>query len=297
VGIPAYAWSQVHRVDEAPAGSRPANQPGTTFLLVGSDSREGLTKAERKRLGTGNAAGQRTDTIMILYVPPGGKPALISLPRDSYVPIPEHGTNKINTAFAFGGPKLLVQTVEQNTGLRVDAYLEIGLGGFVNVIDSVGGIEMCLPKAIKDKDSHINLPKGCQNLDGANALGYVRMRHADPLGDLGRVQRQRAMLAAVAEKGVSPATILNPVRYWRLSNATADAVQLGQHTSLLNMVSLALAMRKVSGDQGLALTVPVSNPNASTPAGSAVLWDNDKAKAMFADVARGDTSGLSKYAK
>jgi len=297
VGIPAYAWSQVQRVDEAPGGDRPGNQPGTTFLLVGSDSREGLSKAERKRLGTGSTGGQRTDTIMIMYIPLGGQPALISIPRDSYVPIPKHGKNKINAAYGFGGPKALVQTVEQNTGLRIDAYLEIGLGGFVSVIDAVSGIEMCLPKAIKDKDSHINLPKGCQTLDGANALGYVRMRHADPLGDLGRVQRQRAMLAAVAKKGVSAGTILNPVRYWRLSNATAGALKLGEDTSLLNMVSLALAMRKVSGSDGLTLTVPVSNPGASTPAGSAVLWDNDEARKMFDDIARGDTTDLAKYAK
>jgi len=297
VGIPAYAWSQVQRVDEAPSGSRPGNQPGTTFLLVGSDSREGLTKEERQKLGTGSSAGQRTDTIMILYIPPGGKPALISVPRDSYLPIPKHGSNKINSAYAFGGPQLLVQTVEQNTDLRIDAYLEIGFGGFVNVIDAVGGIEMCLPKAIKDRDSHIDLPKGCQTLDGANALGYVRMRHADPLGDLGRVQRQREMLAAVAEKSVSPASVLNPVRYWRLCNATADSLVLGEKTSLRNMVSLAVAMRKVSGDQGLTLTVPISNPDASTPSGSAVLWDDDEADEMFAAIGRGDTSGLAKYAK
>jgi LCP family protein required for cell wall assembly len=297
VAVPVYAWNQVNRVDEAPSGSRPANQPGRTFLLVGSDSREGLTKAERKALGTGNAAGQRTDTIMIMYIPTGGKPALISLPRDSYVPIPGHGSNKINAAYAFGGPKLLVQTVEQNTGLRIDDYLEIGFGGFVNIIDSVGGIEMCLPTAIKDKDSHINLPKGCQTLDGANALGYVRERHADPRGDLGRVERQRAMLAAVAKKGVSASSILNPVRYWKLSNATADSLNLGQKTSFLDMISLARAMNKVSGSKGLTLTVPVSDPNASTPAGSAVLWNDKSAKAMFADIARGDTSGLAKYAK
>ena len=102
---------------------------------------------------------------MIVYAPPGGQPALISVPRDSYLPIPEHGSNKINAAYAFGGPELLVQTVEQNTGLRVDGYLEIGFGGFVNIIDALGGIEMCLPKAIKDRDSHIDLPKGCQTLE------------------------------------------------------------------------------------------------------------------------------------
>lgn len=297
VGIPAYAWSQVQRVDETPSGARPGDQPGTTFLLVGSDSREGLSAAERKSLGTGRTAGQRTDTIMILYIPAGGKPALISVPRDSYVPIPQHGKNKINAAYAFGGPKLLVETIEQNTGLRMDGYLEIGFGGFVNVIEAVGGIEMCLPKAIKDRDSHLDLPEGCQTLNGIDALGYVRMRKADPRGDLGRVERQRAILAAVAKKAASPSSILNPVRYWRLSNATADSLRLGQKTSLVNMMSLGLAMKKVAGGQGLTLTVPIADPSASTGAGSAVLWNTKQARAMFGDIARGDTSGLAKYAK
>ncbi len=231
VAVPVYAWTRIDRVDAAPSGDRPADQPGTTILLVGSDSREGLTRAERKKLGTGSTAGQRTDTIMILYVPPGGKPALISVPRDSYLPIPGNGTNKVNAAYAVGGPDLLVATVEQNTGLRMDGYTEIGFGGFVNVIDAVGGIRMCLPSAIKDADSHLDLAKGCQTLDGTTALGYVRMRKADPLGDLGRVKRQREMLAAVAQKAISPLTVVNPVRYWRLSTSGADAVTLGQDTS------------------------------------------------------------------
>jgi len=297
IGVPAYAWSQVERVDATPAGQRPGNQPGQTFLLVGSDSRAGLSKAEQKRLGTGDSAGQRTDTIMIVYSPPGGRPVLISIPRDSYLPIPENGSNKINAAYALGGPELLVATIEQNTGLRVDGYLEIGFGGFVNIIDSLGGIQMCLPKAIKDADAHINLPKGCQILSGIDALGYVRMRKADPRGDLGRVERQREMLAAIADKAASPASVLNPVRYWTLSNASAGAVKIGDDTSLRQMITLALAMRKVAGSNGLTLTVPISDSGASTPAGSAVLWDTKKAEDMFSDIARGDTSELDKYAK
>src|SRR6478609_9154556 len=297
IAVPVYAWSRIDRVDDVPSGDRPANQPGTTFLLVGSDSREGLTKAEKKKLGTGSTAGQRTDTIMILSIPPSGKPALISIPRDSYVPIPGNGTNKINAAYAFGGPELLVETVELNTGLRIDAYTEIGFGGFVNVIDALGGIEMCLPKAIKDKDSHLNLKKGCQTLSGTNALGYVRMRKADPLGDLGRVQRQRQMLAAIAKEAASPLTVVSPARYWNLSTATADAVSIGEDTTFFEMAKMANAMRKVSGGQGFTLTVPVADPGASTPVGSAVLWDEEEAKAMFADVARGDTSDPAKYAK
>jgi LCP family protein required for cell wall assembly len=297
VGVPLYAWSQVKRVSDAPAGKRPADQPGTTFLLVGSDSREGLSKAEQKRLGTGGVAGQRTDTIMIVYTPPTGKPALLSIPRDSYLAIPNHSKNKVNAAYALGGPKLLEQTVEQNTGLRIDGYLEIGFAGFVNVVDAVGGVEMCLPAAIKDKDSHIDLPKGCQTLNGVEALGYVRMRKADPRGDLGRVERQRAVLAAVAKKAASPATVINPVRYWNLCNSAGQAVTLGQQTGLLQTLTMANAMRKIAGGQGLTLTVPVANPGASTPVGSALLWDDAKASAMFAEIASGDTSKLAKYAK
>ncbi len=297
VAVPAYAWTQVDRVDAAPSGQRPADQPGKTFLLVGSDSRAGLSKAEQKRLGTGNIGGRRTDTIMLVYLPVGGKPALISVPRDSYVDIPKSGKNRINAAYAFGGPELLVQTIEQNTGLRMDGYMEIGFGGFVNLIDALGGIRMCLPKAIKDRDSHLDLPKGCQTLSGPEALGYVRMRKADPRGDLGRVERQREMLAAVADKAASPATVLNPVRYWNFCMATADAIKLGRDTSLPETVLLALAMKQISGGDGLTLTVPISSAGASTPVGSAVLWDAAKSKAMFSDIARGDTSGLNKYAK
>ena len=297
VGVPAYAWSLVERVDDTPAGDRPGNQPGQTFLLVGSDSREGLTAAERKRLGTGTTEGQRTDTIMLLHVPPGGQPALVSVPRDSFVDIPGHGQNKINAAFALGGAPLLEETVEQSTGLRVDGYLEIGFGGFVNVIDALGGIEMCLPEAIRDRDSHLDLEKGCQQLDGTTALGYVRMRKADPRGDLGRVERQREMLAAVAGEAASPATVLNPVRYWRLSTASARSVRLGEDTSLWQVGTLALAMRTVASGGGLTLTVPVSDPDAATSAGSAVLWDEEEADALFGDLARGDTSDLEKYAR
>jgi len=168
---------------------------------------------------------------------------------------------------------------------------------YVDIIDALSGIEMCLPKAIKDKNAHINLPKGCQTLSGVDALGYVRMRYADPRGDLGRVERQREMLAAIADKAASPASVLNPVRYWNLCNAAAAAIRIGEDTSLRQVITLGLAVRKISGGNGLALTVPISNPGASTSAGSAVLWDDAKAKAMFADIARGDTSDLKKYAK
>ncbi|MGD7704974.1 LCP family protein [Microlunatus sp. Y2014] len=294
--VPLIAWSSVEHADDQPPGERPGDQPGRTYLLVGSDSREGLSEEERKKLGTGDAEGQRTDTIMVLFVPPGGRPALISIPRDSYVAIPGHGQNKINAAYAFGGPELLTQTVEQATGLRIDHYMEIGFGGFVNVIDAVNGIEMCVPRDIKDEKSHLDVKKGCQTMDGVTALAYVRMRYADPEGDLGRVKRQREMVAAVADKVASPMNVINPVRYWNLNHAVADSVRLGETTSMLDLVPMGLAVPKLTGPDALALTVPIAG-NVSTDAGAALAWDEEKCADMFGTIARGSTEGLEQYAK
>ncbi|MDX6259334.1 MAG: hypothetical protein QOH84_1022 [Kribbellaceae bacterium] len=291
--IPLFAWGKINKVDAMPSGERPADTPGTTYLLVGSDGREGLSRAERAKLHTGNAAGQRTDSIMLLHVPESGPTALVSLPRDSYVPIPGHGKNKINAAFAFGGPQLLIRTVEGVTGLRVDHYVEIGFGGFASIVDSVGGINMCLPAAIKDKDAHIDLPKGCQDLNGPTALGYVRARHFDPLGDLGRVQRQREMIGAIADKAVGPATFLNPFRFYKLSTAGAQALTIDSDMGPLTLFKFARGMKAVAaGGSGITLTVPVSDTNLSTPNGSAVKWDSKKALALFNALKQDKTSGL-----
>ncbi len=152
-------------------------------------------RASARRTARGSARAARRDVAPTrssssTSLPGGGKPALISIPRDSYLEIPGEGRNKVNAAFAIGGPALLVATLEDATGLRIDGYVEIGFGGFASVVDSLGGVEMCLPKALADEKAHIDLPAGCQTLDGANALGYVRARYSDPRGDLGRAERQ-----------------------------------------------------------------------------------------------------------
>lgn len=296
VGVPAVAWTLMDRVDAQPNGDRPAQQPGKLFLLTGSDSREGLSAEERRRLGTGTTSGRRTDTMMLLYVPDWGRPALVSLPRDSYVRVPGHGQNKLNAAYALGGPELLTETVELNTGLRVDDYAEIGFGGFVTVIDALDGIRMCPDKAISDRDSHLDIKAGCQTMDGTTALGYVRMRKADPRGDLGRVERQREMVGAVAREAASPASVLNPVRYWRLSMAGAQALSLGVGTGPLDTVRLGVGLLGFSGGEGLTLTVPVARDNLPTSAGLAVEWDAS-ARDLFAEIAAGDTSKLDRFAR
>ena len=120
---------------------------------------------------------------MLLHVPSGGGPTvLVSMPRDSYVSIPGHGKNKINAAYAFGGPQLLVRTVEQATGLHVDAYVETGLGGYAQLVDAIGGIDVCVKRAMKDAKAHIDVKAGCQTFDGATALGYARARYSRPAG-------------------------------------------------------------------------------------------------------------------
>jgi anionic cell wall polymer biosynthesis LytR-Cps2A-Psr (LCP) family protein len=142
VAVPVWAWTKITKVDAEPDGDRPGSQPGSTYLLVGSDSREGLTAAQRRRLGTGQAEGRRTDTIMLLHTGRGPN-LLLSIPRDSIVDIPGNGRTKVNAAYALGGPELLVETLESETGIRIDNYVEIGFGGFVNVVDAVGGVEIC----------------------------------------------------------------------------------------------------------------------------------------------------------
>lgn len=288
IAMPLIAWSRVDRVPFEPRGDRPPDTPGTTYLLVGSDSREGLTAKERRELGTGSASGHRTDTIMLLQVPKVGPPILVSIPRDSYLPIPGYGENRVNAAFAFAGgkPSLLAATLENATGVRIDEYVEIGFGGFVGMVNAVGGVEMCLKEPIEDEQAHIDLPKGCQTLEGKNALGYVRARHFDPRGDFGRVERQQQFLGALADKATSPSTLLNPIRYTRLNLAGGEALTVGESTGVFDMARFALAMRTISGGGGVSLTVP-SEPTTRRGM-SVVVWDEEDAEALFGAMRQGE---------
>lgn len=288
VYAPIDAWRGVTRVDSVPAGDRPAGGDGHNYLLVGSDSRAGLTSAERRKLGTGSDVGQRTDSIIVVHVPgSGGKASLISIPRDSYVPIPGHGSNKINAAFSIGGPQLLIETVEQATGLRFDGYLEIGFGGFANLVDSMGGVDICVPFDMNDPKAHINLKKGCQTLDGKNALGFVRARYSDPRGDIGRAQRQRQFLAAIMKEMVTPSTVLVPWTWWNTSHAAVAGLTVGQDTSILDAYRIMQTMRGASSGDTLSLVVPLANLNYQTNAGSSVKWDTQRARALFAMLNKG----------
>src|SRR5690606_29363971 len=130
---------------------------------------------------------------------------LMSIPRDSRVEIPGRGTNKINAAFAWGGAELLVDTIELNTGITVDHYVEIGFGGLVKMVDAVGGIEICPRKAMKDPQANLDIKKGCQEADGKTALGYARSRKTyTALGDVDRARAQREVVSAIGAEALSP---------------------------------------------------------------------------------------------
>lgn len=284
VAVPVRAWNAVERVANEPTGTRPAPGRGSTFLLVGSDSRQGLTAEQMQEMATGaDEGGKRADSIMLVHVSDGGgKPSIVSIPRDSYVAIPGHGNNKINAAYAFGGAKLLTQTVEKVTDLRIDGYLEIGFGGFAGVVDSLGGVDICVPAPMKDDKAGIDLKAGCQSLNGPDALGYVRSRYSDPRGDLGRAERQRQFLGAVMKKAATPSTVLLPTRYRAFADAASAGLVVGDDTTLSEAVSVLQAMRAVGNGSGLSLQVPVATAAYSTPnAGVAVKWHTAQANALF----------------
>ncbi|RBQ14255.1 LytR family transcriptional regulator [Spongiactinospora rosea] len=257
---------------------RIADTPGENWLLVGSDSRKGLTADQRRKLATGRAAGQRTDTMMLLHIPAsGGRPTLVSLPRDSYVQIPGKGRNKLNAAYAFGRGKLLVRTVEQATGIHIDNYMEIGFAGFVGIVDAIGGVEINVKQNIKDPKAGIDLKKGVQVLDGGTALGYVRTRATGALPDLDRTQRQRQFFGAVVKKAAGPGVLLNPFKSVPLASSAADSVLVDNGTGTFDLLSLGLAM----GDGPITTSVPVGSTPTLPGVGSVIQWDRAKALRMF----------------
>jgi len=287
VAVPVLAWKRIDQVDATPSGARPAAQPGTTYLLVGSDSRKGLTRAENRRLGTGGVGdvGQRTDTIMLLHTG-SGPSLLLSIPRDSIVPIPGHGTTKINAAFAYGGAPLLVRTIEQSTGVRIDHYVEIGFGGFVNSVDAVGGIEICPTKRMVDRRANLNIKKGCQHVNGITALGYARSRHTSGIGDIDRARHQREVVSGIGAEVKSPWTVLNPFRYYRVNMAATSSLKVDQDSSVVDLARFGWAMTRVNGKDGLTCSMPIRD--------LAVHWDTARALALLRLVKTDRTADIPK---
>jgi len=290
VSVSTYFWadSKLHRdVDLSTVIDRPDAGEGTNYLIVGSDSRAGMSAEEKKKLHTGSAQGKRTDSMMILHTGDNGS-TLISLPRDSNVTIPTYKGStsgktfqgsgrqvKLNAAYAEDGPTLLVRTIEANTGLHIDHYVEIGFAGFANIVDAVGGVEMNLDQGFKDKYSGADFKKGKQTLNGEQALAFVRTRHAFAASDLQRTKNQQKFLAALAHQVATPGTVLNPFKLYPTMGAGLDSLTVDKDMSLWDLADMFWAMKGVTGGDGKSMNMPVSGST-----GGNLVWDKAKVKTL-----------------
>lgn len=300
-GYALISWSSrsIERVDAFTGlTDRPATSAAgsTTFLLVGSDSRDGMSLADMRRLRVGTeatAAGRRADTMLLVHVSARrGAVRVVSLPRDSYVTIPAHvgtdGTpvperrNKLNAAYAFGGPPLAVATIERTTGVRVDHYVEVDFMGFERLVDAVGGVDVCTPVRLRDRKAGLRLPAGTSRVDGETGLAYVRARSLDARADLGRVERQQRFLAAMVGRATSSEVLLDPRALVRFLDAALSAVRVDPDLTQPELVALGTRLRRVSGGDIRFQTVPVVDPSYRTQTGESVArWDEPAATALF----------------
>ncbi|GAA1924657.1 hypothetical protein GCM10009797_17940 [Nocardioides hwasunensis] len=273
VGVPLYHWTKIDRIDAAPSGDRPADQPGTNYLIVGSDKADDLTDAQRQDLDTPERGGTNTDTIIVLHTGSGGR-TMMSIPRDTLVDVPGGGTQMINAAFASGGAPLLVQRVEALTGIHIDHYVELGFGSVINTVDAFGGVEICPTQDMKDPMARLDIKKGCQEVDGITALAYSRSRHVTALSDLDRVARQREVISAIGDKALTPWTFVNPLRYWRINDAATGAIVIDEDMNPIDLGRFALAMTSKSQTCTMPNLNAPSDPNR-------IIADPDRAPKLF----------------
>lgn len=257
-----WEFSKIPTVDVSGVLSPRSGRSGTNYLIVGTDSRAGIS-AEDENAGAflgGEVSGARTDTIMILHVD-GSKTQLASIPRDLWVTDPATGQKgRINSTFA-SGPVNLIRSVE-SLGIPVDEYLEINFVSFSKMVDAVGGLTIDFPHPAKDDHSGLFIERaGPNHLDGASALAYVRSRYyselidgrwrVDGTADIGRTERQRAFLSALLHE-VSGER--DPLRLLRFPGALGSGVKRSSNFGYLDAIDLAWTM-KDANPQPVALPV------------------------------------------
>lgn len=277
----------------APTDDGPRN-----VLIVGSDSRDVEGEAFQG-VGDEEVTGQRSDVIMLahLYGGESRQMQLVSIPRDSWVPIPAYTDPatgetspaheaKINSAFFVGGPALLVSTVEQLSGLSIDHYMQVDFDGFRAIIDEVDGVEVCLSKPAKEVQSGIDLPAGRSVVMGDQALAFVRQRTGLAQGDIDRIQRQQRLIGALVRKTLSRNVLLNPLKLNGVLEIATNSLQVDEGLTFGQLRELALRFRSISADSVTFTTVPISDSAGRREGQSVVLLDEVAAAELFAQIAR-----------
>jgi LCP family protein required for cell wall assembly len=251
------------------AGPRPPADPAAgkalNILLVGMDAAaQGADPAALQ--------GRRSDTMMILHLPTDRSSiSAISLPRDSWVSIPGHGEAKLNAAFSWGGPALLVATIENLTGVRIDHYAAVDFGGFKGMVDALGGVS-------------VDAEQGRAELDGNEALKYVRQRYGLERGDLDRVVHQQQLLGAIAEKVTAEGVLKSPLRTKDLLQSLTKSLTVDDDLSFDALVELATALNGIDQTDLAFRTAPVAGFGERGGGQSVVLLDDKRCAELFAAV-------------
>ncbi|MBB4933951.1 LCP family protein required for cell wall assembly [Lipingzhangella halophila] len=256
-------------------GDRPEGPKGAlTFLVIGTDHRS-----------DSGEAGGRSDTMMLVHLNRDRDHAnIVGLPRDSWVDIPGRGKDKINAAYSHGGPRLAVQTVESTTNVRIDHYVEVDFSGFVDVVDALGGVEVCLPEPIDDPKAHLSMDAGTHEVDGERALAFSRTRQTSG-GDLDRIDRQQQVLSALLQKALSSETLSDPSKLTSFLDTALGAVTVDEGLDTASINELAGQVSDLGMDDVTFAQVPVTETDYQTPrSGVAVRWNEEAAHDLFADI-------------
>ncbi|MGI5338307.1 LCP family protein [Streptomyces sp. CA-181903] len=284
----------IRRVDPFTGLShRPRTGHGTNILVVGTDGRDTITEDERTRYRLGGEPCHCTDTVLLVHLSEGrDRASVVSLPRDTYTVLPARTDasgalrpahpQKLNAAYAEGGPALTVSTVEQLTGVHIDHYLEVDFAGFMRTVDLVGGVRLCTEVPLRDDHSGLDLPAGTSTLNGGQALQYVRSRHLDASADLGRMRRQQRFVAALLQRATSGGVLLDPPVFRRVATALLGAVRADRGFDAAELVELGRTLRGLRPASTEFTSVPIAAVDFPVPGvGSTVRWDEGAAAPLF----------------
>lgn len=253
----------------------------TTILLVGSDSRKGLSKEQLARIGTADDGSDLTDTIILAQLNPvTDQVAMLSLPRDLVVRRCDGTRGRINEAWFIGGLQgaekgaaCLVQTIERHTGIGIDHVMRVNFAGFVNVVDTLEGVDFAVDRDMRDRWSGLDIKKGCNHFDGVKAIQFVRARHID--SDFGRQARQQRFAREMINKATSLGTLTNPIKVASIINSASEAIETDTGLDAGRLVDIAWSMRHITADKLVAFSIPATNGRL----GEAAVLFEDKAKA------------------